>query len=172
MLRKNRYEPNEGKLNLIPIMDAVFIFIFFLLFSAQFIKMFEIETDAPIVSQTPQIAKPDEDPLNLKIKILESKIEVTTGQNEKIVATLIRSSKTDIEKLKTIVLDLRKRFPDDDYAILAPVSSIPYEDIIEVIDLIQTLPEGMKTLNLEVKGKSIEKKKIFTQVVLEPLDEA
>ena len=37
------------KPNLIPILDAVFIFIFFLLISAQFIDVYEINSDAPAV---------------------------------------------------------------------------------------------------------------------------
>ena len=39
----------KTKPNLIPIMDAVFIFIFFLLMSAQFIDIYEINSDAPAV---------------------------------------------------------------------------------------------------------------------------
>ena len=38
--RRQRKEP-EKRLNLIPILDSVFIFIFFLLMSANFIKIFE-----------------------------------------------------------------------------------------------------------------------------------
>ena len=133
--------------------------------------MFEIETDAPLVSQVPVDQKLDKDPLNLKIKILENSIQVFTGIDEILLEKLERFHPRDKEKLKNIVFDLRKKNPEDDYAVIAPISSIPYEDVVEVIDIIQTLPSELKTLKLEVKGKTVEKKKIFTQIVLEPLDE-
>ena len=50
--RRKRKEPVK-RLNLIPILDAVFIFIFFLLMSANFIKIYEVQSDVPIVSTTP-----------------------------------------------------------------------------------------------------------------------
>ena len=71
MFKKIRREDKLEKLNLVPIMDAVFIFIFFLLFSAQFIKLFEIETEAPIVNEVPSNKPLEKEPLNLKLKVYE-----------------------------------------------------------------------------------------------------
>ena len=67
--------------------------------------------------------------------------------------------------------ELRSKHPKDDYAVVAPVSAIAYEDVVEVIDIIQTLPKDVKVMKINVEGKEVEKKKIFTQIVLEPLDE-
>ena len=47
---RRKTKKQMAKPNLIPILDAVFIFIFFLLMSANFIKIFEISSDVPIVS--------------------------------------------------------------------------------------------------------------------------
>ena len=47
--RRRRAKKGDG-INLTPILDAVFIFIFFLILSAQFIKTFEINSDIPLVS--------------------------------------------------------------------------------------------------------------------------
>ena len=49
----------DNKLNLKPILDAVFIFIFFLLMSAQFLDLHEIGSDVPIVQSLPSKAKKD-----------------------------------------------------------------------------------------------------------------
>ena len=46
---RRKKKPDE-KLNLVPIMDSVFIFIFFLLMSAQFIHVMEIGSPVPILS--------------------------------------------------------------------------------------------------------------------------
>ena len=39
------------KLNLVPILDSVFIFIFFLLMSAQFVDVFEIGSSLPMTKE-------------------------------------------------------------------------------------------------------------------------
>ena len=48
-MRARHVMKKPEKPNLIPIMDAVFIFIFFLLMSAQFIDLFEIGSSVPMV---------------------------------------------------------------------------------------------------------------------------
>ena len=67
------------KLNLIPILDAIFIFIFFLLMSAQFIDIYEIGSDAPISASSDK--HPEKDPLNLTLVLKNDSIVVKTGLN-------------------------------------------------------------------------------------------
>ncbi len=50
---RKRKKKGYAPLNLVPIMDAVFIFIFFLIMSSSFVKMFEIQSDVPIISDAP-----------------------------------------------------------------------------------------------------------------------
>ena len=171
MRRRTKFMPNENKLNLIPIMDAVFIFIFFLLLSAQFIKMFEIETDAPLVSKVPVENKQNREPLNLRIKVLENSVEVYTGTDGTLYKKFKNITVDDRKIIKSELLELRRKHPEDDYVIIAPLASIEYSKVVILIDTIQILPEGLDSLEIEVKGKKVEKRKIFTQVVLEPLDE-
>ena len=66
-----RTKKKVPKLNLIPILDAVFIFIFFLLMSAQFVEIYEIGSDAPTVKNVTKNNK--EDPLNLTVDVFKNK---------------------------------------------------------------------------------------------------
>ena len=67
----------EG-LNLIPILDAVFIFIFFLLMSAEFLNLREIGSDVPIVQSLP--SKSDKkDALNLTLEITPQYVIIKKG---------------------------------------------------------------------------------------------
>lgn len=170
MFKRRREIPTLERLNIVPIMDAIFIFIFFLLFSAQFIKIFEIETEAPIVSEVPQNVKFDEEPLNLVIKIFKNKIEVITGVDQIIKDTYYKIDADFKEKFKRNMIDLRKKYPNDDQVILAPEASIEYNEIISLIDLVQTIPND-ENLVVTVKGQENTLKKIFTQVVLESMNE-
>ncbi|MGH1469516.1 MAG: biopolymer transporter ExbD [Bdellovibrionales bacterium] len=170
MFKKEKRIPELEKLNLVPIMDAVFIFIFFLLFSAQFIKIFEIETAAPIVSEVPEDVKLDKDPLNLIVKVYNRKIELVTGVDQKIESTYFKNDPKYPEKIKDNVLKLRLSHPVEDHIVISPLSDIEYDEIIQVIDMVQTLPKG-KVFKVKVKEKTKVLKKIFTQLVLEPMDE-
>ena len=56
--------------NIIPILDAVFIFIFFLLMSAQFIKYFTIHSDTPSVKMINSSEKESKDSLKLGLRYI------------------------------------------------------------------------------------------------------
>lgn len=173
MLKKaGTTEVKIEKLNLIPIMDAVFIFIFFLLFSAQFIKIYEIESDAPMVSEAPpKEKKDDKKPLNLKVKISSSEIILTKGFNDIILKSFgILDEGEEYTELKEFVLNIRKENPDDNYIIIAPEPNVKYDGIVTIIDAVKNLPESMKTLELTVKGQPKKFRTIFEQIVLEPID--
>lgn len=170
MFNRKREIPQQERLNLVPIMDAVFIFIFFLLFSAQFIKIFEIETEAPVVSEVPQEQKMDKEPLNLIVKVYDRKIEFLTGVDQIIFDTFFKTDENYKILMKDQLIKLRMKHPDDDHVIISPAADILYDEIIQLIDVVQRLPDD-KTYKLMVKGKEKILTKIFTQLVLEPMDE-
>lgn len=164
--RREKPDLEMERLNLVPIMDAVFIFIFFLLFSAQFIKIYEIETSAPVVSEVPQDIKLDKDPLNLKVKVNNKIVSIHTGIDEKIVLKVEYTFK-NLDKIRGKIWNLKLKNPKEDHAIIVPSPGVDYEKIINVIEAVQVLPNKMKTYNLNDKEIS----KIFSQIVLEPLSE-
>lgn len=170
MFKREREIPVLEKLNIVPIMDAVFIFIFFLLFSAQFIKIFEIETEAPIVSEVPENIKLDKDPLNLIVKLYKRKIVMHTGVDQIVAGTYYKNDKSYRSKMKKKLMDLRLSHPKDDFVVISPDPLIEYDEIIKTIDIVQTIPGG-KEFKIKIKGKVRNLKKIFTQIVLEPMDE-
>ncbi len=166
---RSREEQKMERLNLVPIMDAVFIFIFFLLFSAQFIKIYQLETQAPIISTIPSDKKFDKEPLSLKIKLSNRKIDVFTGVISKLEFSLYLDEANSLQILSEKLLNLRKEHPQDDEAIIAPDISVSYRDIINVIESVQKIPEGL-TLSVDKDGEVKNLKKIFSNVVLEPLE--
>ena len=172
MIKKaSNNEVKIEKLNLIPIMDAVFIFIFFLLFSAQFIKIYDIESDAPVVSEVPPSQVEEKPPLNLKVKITPDEYVITKGFNDIIIKKIPNfDNEESLKNLKDYVFNIRKKNPDDNYIIIAPEETIQYDLIAKVMDTVKSLPKGTSTLELEVKGRKVEYSEIFKQVVLEPIE--
>ncbi len=125
-----KIKKKTSKLNLIPILDAIFIFIFFLLMSAQFIDMYEIGTDKPITS-TLSNNDNKKDPLNLTIKMNKTAISIFLGMTPKLYKSYsyqeLNEYRTDLQKIKA-------KHPKETSAILKPTTNVSYKKIVNVID--------------------------------------
>jgi biopolymer transport protein ExbD len=166
--RTERIDTSHKRLNIIPILDAVFIFIFFLLFSTQFVKIYVIESDVPIVSEIPNEEIVEDEPLNLTVKISTNQIILTKGIDNNIFKTFSRGVGFDLSHLKNVVLNLKKEFPKEKFIIISPEANVKYDDVIKVIDAVKKLPENIKVLKLKKDGKLYQFAKIFEQIVLVP----
>lgn len=154
------------KLNLIPILDAIFIFIFFLLMSAQFIDIYEIGSDAPITStSSPENKKP---PLNLTLELNGEKIVVKTGLDENVYKTYKVS---DLKNLNKGLIELKKLHPKENSAIIKPNKNFKYEKIIKVIDYTREIREtNVFVTAIDDKNRKSPSKKLFDKVIFETQD--
>jgi biopolymer transport protein ExbD len=134
---RKRKKPDE-KLNLVPIMDSVFIFIFFLLMSAQFLKIYEISSDVPIVSDK-EPPKPDKDPLALSLKLEEKSLTLTKGLNASVVMKLERNAegKFDLDSLHQKLIELKKTNLDEETIIFEPLWDVEYQEMVMIMDQVR-----------------------------------
>ncbi len=134
--RRNDVEPE--RLNLIPILDAVFIFIFFLLMSANFVKVYEINSNIPILSNVP-VPKVIKKPLNLTLEIFNNRIDVLTGIPSRKAKSISKdgSGEYDLERLHNYLITLKGRYLYERTVILEPKVDLDYEKIIGVMDAIR-----------------------------------
>lgn len=156
------------KLNLIPIMDSVFIFIFFLLMSAQFMEIVEIGTDLPMISEVPkQINK--KKMLNLILEIKENKITIKTGLNEKVKRIITKKEgEFDFIKLRSVLIALKKNWIEESTVILRPSKAITYKQIIPVIDACRALNKTeVAIIGKRKNGKDLKTKTLFDQVIFD-----
>lgn len=136
---RKRKKPEE-KLNLVPIMDSVFIFIFFLLMSASFLKIYEIGSPIPIVSdQEPD--KKDKDPLALTMSLETDAIIISTGVPSRQVQTFKRQADGEFNynALHAYLIDMKKKHLDEDTVIFEPNGDLTYEEIVKVMDAVRVL---------------------------------
>lgn len=126
------------KLNLVPILDSVFIFIFFLLMSAQFVEIYEIGSTLPMLKENSK-DKNDKDPLNLTIEINENQIVVKTGLRSTNLKTFSIDQKSEI---KAYLLDLKKKNPSEKTMILRADPRLRFQNLISFIDTTQSKKEG------------------------------
>jgi biopolymer transport protein ExbD len=163
MLRTRKKKVASCKPNVIPILDAVFIFIFFLLMSAQFLEIHEIGSDAPAVKTISEDNKKDRPPLNLTLKITKSHIKIITGLDGKVYKTIKRSNLAALEILNKELFDLKTKHPKESSVILKPAKKVDFKSIVKIMDIARSYtkkPQGQI---------HFESQELFTQVIFETI---
>jgi biopolymer transport protein ExbD len=154
----------QPKLNLIPILDAIFIFIFFLLMSAQFIDIYEIGSDAPITATTDQIP-PDKKPLNLVVEIDKKNIVIKTGVDGIIFKTI---KSDNLSEYNQTLIELKKQNPEESSAILKPAKDFKYEGIVKVIDQTRMIADkNIFVTAVDKQSRKFPSKVLFDRVIFE-----
>ncbi len=163
MLRKpsrRNYRYQFKRPNLIPVLDAVFIFIFFLLLSANFMSLYEINSNVPIVSSSPP-PKTKKKPLNLGLKIYKNKLKVLSGVPQKTIKTIKNiNDKYDLTTLHDFLIGIKKRNLHEKTIIFEPVTNLEYEILVMIMDSVRMLQNTDPSLF--IKDKDQQDRKIFT----------
>jgi len=162
---RRRTQNSKGdKLNLVPILDSVFILIFFLLLSAQFIKIYEINSNVPIVSSQPPppLKKP---PLSLTLEITEKKMILLSGQPLSAMKEFAVDEEGNfpVDELHELLIDVKKKNKEEKTIIIEPSNEVTYEHIVKIMDAVRTF----KKTDESVYGKD----KDGVDIVLENLFE-
>lgn len=170
MFKKKIKKQVSVKPNLIPILDAVFIFIFFLLMSAQFIKIYEIGSDAPAVSIIdPQ--KKDKNPLNLTLQIKEDEIVITTGIENANIAQLKKiDGKYDLDGLRGHIMKIKQNNIDEQSIVLRPSTAVSYRDLVMIMDTVRKLEnDNVMVEGKTEKGELVKTTRLFEQIIFETM---
>lgn len=137
------------KLNLVPILDSVFIFIFFLLMSAQFVDVYEIGSSVPMTKEAKD-EKQEKDPLNLTIVVSKTQIVVKTGLRSTRSRTFASEQK---KEMRDYLIELKRQHPKENTMILKADPKISFQNLVTVIDHTQAKPDS--------------KEKLFEQIVFD-----
>ena len=138
--RKKKGPP--GRVNLIPILDAIFIFIFFLLLSSSFLNIFEIQSPLPMASEAdPPPSKVKEKPLNLTLKITNSSLQIYTGLPGRLTKTFPKrpDNSFPLDELRVYLIDLKGQHLKEKTIIFEPKIDLRYEDLVNIMDTVRIL---------------------------------
>ena len=167
-----RKKEKSFKPNIIPVLDSIFIFIFFLLMSAQFLQIYELDSQAPAIKLLDtQKTKKNKEPLNLILHITKDKILVKTGLDEKIYKKigLVGKSDFDLKLLNKTLIEVKKKNLKEGSVILRPNQSIKYKNLVHIIDAAKTIHKDHAKIILNKEGKRIESKKLFDQIIFDTI---
>lgn len=132
-MKVGRKMKRPEKLNLVPILDSVFIFIFFLLMSAQFVDVYEIGSSLPMIKDSFEKNK-EKDPLNLTLEITKEQVVIKTGLKKISSKTFTTDQKVQIKEYLT---ELKRMNPGENTMILRSHPRVPFQELIAVIDSTQ-----------------------------------
>lgn len=167
---RKRKKPEE-KLNLVPIMDSVFIFIFFLLMSASFLKIYEIGSPIPIISDQEQ-PKEDKEPFALTMQLDTDVITVSAGVPSKPIQTFrrIAGGEFNYEEIHTYFVNLKKEHVSEDSLIFEPIGDLTYEELVKVMDAVRMLNNTDEAIFKTNKDGIDEKvKNLFDKIIFSNL---
>ena len=163
--RKIKKEKNT-KLNLVPILDAVFILIFFLLLSSQFLSIFEINSDVPLVSA--KEPPPKKKPLALTVEVRENAFWIYTGVPSRLENQIKKTDEGeyDFVALHSYLIEKKKRFVDERTIIIEPVIDVEYDILIKIMDSVRTLLPTDETFFMKNKeGIEEEVEYLFDKIM-------
>lgn len=167
---RKRKKPDE-KLNLVPIMDSIFIFIFFLLMSATFLKIYEVGSDVPIVSDQ-EPPKDQKDPLALTLKIETNLMTLSRGVPSRPIQTFNRDSSGsfNLDELHSALIGLKKQYLDENTIILEPEGDLTYEEIVRIMDTVRRMNKTDDAIYKPNKEGVDEKlKELFSKIIFSNL---
>lgn len=159
------------RLNLTPILDAIFIFIFFLLMSAQFIDIHQIGSDAPAVATVTEEKKEKDPPLNLTLDIKNDEILVTTGLDNKIYKRIKlqeKDGKLVLGELIKALVKIKADHIDEKSVIIKPNQEFKYQKLVEIMDAVKKLGKDQGVVSgKNKKGNKIQTDTLFDQIIFE-----
>ena len=149
-------------------MDAVFIFIFFLLMSAQFIDIYELNSDAPSVKEVSD-TKNKKPPLNLTLKLKKDKVDVLIGLEGKVFKSIKKTGgDLYLKNLKKALVEIKLKNIEEESVILSPSSNVPYKDVVKIMDVVRAVEDNHEPLSAKNdKGLVIKTRNLFNQIIFE-----
>ena len=165
--RKKKVIP--GKPNLTPLLDAIFIFIFFLLFSSDLKQIFEIPIDVPIISESDNKDSEDE-PLGLTLQLKKSSLTLLSGSPLKKIKDIKNKegNEYDLEELHKTLISIKKENKKEKTIIIDPLFNLEYENLIKILDNIRYFRNTDESIYINDKENGeIKIKELFNKIIFE-----
>jgi biopolymer transport protein ExbD len=163
---RHKKKKEEG-INLVPILDAVFILIFFLLMSAQFVKIYEIGSNVPIISDS-EPPKDKKKPLALTLTISKRGFKLASGVPSRTIKSISKTDdgKYDLIALHDYLINIKKNNLSEEVIVFEPVVDLTYEDIVKIMDSVRMLKKTDDTLFKKDKdGIDVQIKTLFSKIM-------
>ena len=138
MARKHHYKRNKTntyEIDVTTFLNLMVVLIPFLLITAVFSRLTIVELDLPSNASG---AAPQQESFRVEVIVREPGIEISNGTA--IIATVPKKDGDyDLEALSEMMVALKQEYPDIDSASVLMEAFIPYDYLIQVMDIVRTV---------------------------------
>ena len=138
MARKHHYKRNKTntyEIDVTTFLNLMVVLIPFLLITAVFSRLTIVELDLPSNANG---AAPLQESFRVEVIVREPGIEISNGTA--IIATVPKKDGDyDLESLSEMMVALKQEYPDIDSASVLMEAFIPYDYLIQVMDIVRTV---------------------------------
>ncbi len=134
--------------------------------SANFNKVFEVQSDVPIVAVKPP--KNKKNPLALTIKVKGTGFELFKGVPSHFMGKIKKTEtgEYDMEELHVYLVNLKKKHAEERDIVLEPVVDIDYEVIVKIMDSVRLYRNTDEEVWIKDKdGIDVKAKYLFDKIV-------
>ena len=150
--KKKKFRP----VSLIPVLDVVFILVFFLLASSQLLRIFEIGSDLPIFMVSTD--KQEKEKFSLKAVVTANEVKLLNSQNKSILGQFSPNweDPKSFEDLNMKVKAIKEQYPEKYRVLVESKLDVKYQYLVAVLDNLRkdNFSEG-------------ERKEFFPQIMFE-----
>ncbi len=151
--RRRAVQPTE--LDVTTFLNLMVVLVPFLLITAVFSRIAIVELNLPSSNSSSADPAP---PFQLEVVIRQGGLELTNGRT--VIAALPKvDEEYDLPKLADYMLSLKKEYPDSNSASVLLEPEIPYDYLIQVMDVVRSAE-----LPAEVENAEPEQLALFTQI--------
>ncbi len=145
MARRHHYKRRKGndyEIDVTTFLNLMVVLIPFLLITAVFSRLTIVELDLPSNASG---AAPQQESFRIEVIVREAGIEI--GNGTAVIATVPKKDdEYDLETLSEMMVALKQEYPDIDTASVLMEAFIPYDYLIQVMDIVRTVevPTGVE----------------------------
>ena len=135
--------------------------------SASFLKIFEIQSDVPIISSG-KPKKTKKKPLALTVKVHPSSVEVYSGVPSRLRKSFSKlpSGDYDLESLHNYLITVKRRNLNEKTVILEPKADVTYEVLTKIMDSLRMLRKTDPALFTKDKdGLDVKIEFLFNNII-------
>jgi biopolymer transport protein ExbD len=138
MARKHHYKRRKGndyEIDVTTFLNLMVVLVPFLLITAVFSRLTIVELDLPSNASG---AVPQEESFRVEVIVREPGIEISNGTA--VIATVPKKEdEYDLETLSEMMVALKQQYPNIDSASVLMEAYIPYDYLIQVMDIVRTV---------------------------------
>lgn len=163
MARRHHYKrrsKDAHELDVTTFLNLMVVLVPFLLITAVFSRLTIVELNLPSSASGPPS---DAENFRVEVIVREEGFEISNGTS--IIATIPKKEdRFDLQMLSDLMVELKQEYPDHEAASVLMEAHIPYDYLIQVMDIVRSVELPLEGTALEDGPQEVELVALFTEI--------